>query len=169
MKRDQLYSLIGVGIGLGLVTAMVWALNNANKAAAAKAGGSNTGAIAPQDPWGPLKTRIGLLNSQLNSLAQLTTFLLPSVHQISLDGGDVLWAANQIALGATLDGRTAAPPPASDTQLTALGQAVGKLLADAPAASTVDTATAQTVAGVVGAANDVLTAAVTARGPAGNA
>jgi hypothetical protein len=157
--KSNIGPVIGAGVAFALLGTMLIVLDRSQRAAAqppAKGGGGTTGkggGPTQVDPWASLKTQLQLLELQTNSLAALSSYILPSVHQIGLDSDAVKAAGQAIAFGKT-------PPPATSDQLVPLGQAVGKLLADAPAASTFDAATQQTVSAIVATANGVLAAAI---------
>jgi hypothetical protein len=160
--KNTIGTLVGVGVAFGLLGGMLFALDRAQRSAPPPKGGGgssgNTGKGGPGttiDPWANLKTQLQLLELQTNSLSQLSSYILPAVHQIGLDSDQVKAAGQAIAFGPS-------PPPATSAQLVPLGQALGKLVFDAPAASTFDQATATAVASVVAQANAVVAAATSA-------
>jgi hypothetical protein len=162
--KNTIGTLVGVGVAFGLLGGMLFALDRAQRSAPPPKGGGGSsgntgkggsGGGTTIDPWANLKTQLQLLELQTNSLSQLSSYILPAVHQIGLDSDQVKAAGQAIAFGPS-------PPPATSAQLVPLGQALGKLVFDAPAASTFDQATATAVASVVAQANAVVAAATSA-------
>ena len=109
MTRSQ-GQLLGVGVAVGLLGALAYALS---KSAPAKSQGGGTGTVQPRDPWAALKTQINLLSLAGSNFNALAASSLPAGQRITAETNFLVAAANQIINSKALNGGVNVPPAPS--------------------------------------------------------
>jgi hypothetical protein len=142
--------------GLGLIIALVVALNRSKQAPASSGGSSGLVPKGNRDPWGDLKTSIGLLELAASNLRADAFVNHPTVWQCWLDavGNAGVDSAARNLMSAP-DG-TPLNPPALQAGLTELDAAMTKLFQDTAAASVATLVPASTKALVAALASATL-------------
>lgn len=173
MKREQVYTAVGVGVGFGLLGLMLWALDKSQRGAGASASsGGGTGVVQPRDPWAATRTQLNLLQVARNNFAALAASALPAGTRVLSDADaliNIVQGQFFMTMG-TVPSSPRQPPPPVEAVRTYSGF-LAMLNTDAASIATWDAVTAQSVGILVAQANTVLATALQAQpsAPQGNA
>jgi hypothetical protein len=169
MKREQVYTAVGAGVGIVLVGAMLWALDSAARSAPApQAQGGGTGQNPPRDPWAATRTQLSLLQVARNNFSALAASALPSGKAILQAADDLVATVNQQFFATVTLPVQPRDPPVPSFAIVAYSSYLTTLDTNVATISTWDATTAQTAAIVSAQAHAVLATALAAVPPPGS-